>query len=133
MSSAETILDEFLSDNSIHSSTPGSHKYGKHYSAEEVAEIFAPSHAAVDAINNWLVSAGIAAEKISQSVNKQWMQFDASTEDLESLLNTKYHVYEHTETGQSTVACDEYVTLSVLFKRTDNWQVPCSLSYPRAY
>jgi tripeptidyl-peptidase-1 len=90
------------------SSTPGSHKYGQHYTAEEVAKIFAPSQSTVDAINDWLLSAGIAAEKISQSVNKQWMQFDASTEDLESLLNTKYHVYEHTETGQSTVACDEY-------------------------
>jgi tripeptidyl-peptidase-1 len=64
----------------------------------------------VDTINDWLVSAGIAAKKISQSVNKQWMQFNASTEDLESLLNTKYHVYEHTETKKSTVACDEYAS-----------------------
>jgi tripeptidyl-peptidase-1 len=73
-----------------------------------VAEIFAPAEAAVESVRDWLVSAGIEAKKISQSVNKQWMQFDASTLELESLLNTKYHVYEHTGTGQSTVACDEY-------------------------
>ncbi|KAL5329892.1 hypothetical protein ACEPPN_003412 [Leptodophora sp. 'Broadleaf-Isolate-01'] len=70
-------------------SHPGSKKYGQHYSAEEVADIFAPSQKTVDAVHEWLVSAGIAAEKISQSVNKQWMQFDASAFDLESLLGTK--------------------------------------------
>jgi tripeptidyl-peptidase-1 len=35
------------------------------------------------------------------------MQFDASASDLESLLNTQYHVYEHPGTGKSTVACDQ--------------------------
>jgi len=73
----------------------------------------------VDAINDWLVSAGIAAEKISQSTNKQWMQFDASAEELESLLNTKYHVYEHTKTGKQTVACDEYKVPSHVQEHVD--------------
>ncbi|TVY36143.1 Tripeptidyl-peptidase [Lachnellula occidentalis] len=86
----------------------GSPKYGKHYSPQEVAEIFAPMQSSVDAVHDWLSSAGIAGEKISQSTNKQWMQFDASAFDLETLLNTKYHIYEHTETGKLTVACDEY-------------------------
>lgn len=90
------------------SSTPGSAKYGKHYTAEEVTEIFAPSKATVDAVHDWLVSAGLAAEKISQSVNKQWMQLDVPAADLESLLQTEYHVYEHTGTGKTTVACDQY-------------------------
>jgi tripeptidyl-peptidase I len=61
----------------------------------------------VDAGYEWLVSAGVTAEKISQSVNKQWRQFDASASDLESLLNTEYHVYEHSGTGKPTVACDQ--------------------------
>jgi tripeptidyl-peptidase-1 len=61
----------------------------------------------MDAVYEWLVSADVTAEKISQSANKQWMQFDASASDLESLLNTQYHVYEHPGTGKSTVACDQ--------------------------
>lgn len=89
------------------SSQHDSPRYGQHYSAQEVADIFAPSQSAVDAIRGWLLSSGVKAEKISQSVNKQWLQFDASTADLESLLSTEYHVYEHTATGKSTVACDE--------------------------
>ncbi|PMD36236.1 subtilisin-like protein [Hyaloscypha variabilis F] len=83
-------------------------RYGQHYTAEEVAEIFAPSKDAVDSILEWLLSAGIPAEKISQSVNKQWMQFDASTLELESLLKTEYHAYEHVETGKTSIACEKY-------------------------
>lgn len=83
-------------------------RYGQYYSVEDVAEIFAPSQATVDSVRGWLLSAGIEAESISQSVNKQWMQFDISTADLESLLSTQYHVYEHAATGKSTVACDKY-------------------------
>jgi tripeptidyl-peptidase-1 len=88
------------------SSKHDSPRYGQHYSAEEVADIFAPSQSTVDAVRDWLLSAGIPAERISQSVNKQWMQFDAAAGELESLLKTEYHVYEHSGTGQSTVACD---------------------------
>ena len=47
------------------------------------------------------------------------MQFDASAEELESLLNTKYHIFENTETGQTTVACDEYEVCPDLSKATD--------------
>ncbi|KAF8855369.1 subtilisin-like protein [Acephala macrosclerotiorum] len=103
-------------------STPGSTKYGKHYTAEEVADIFAPAQATVDAIHEWHVSAGIAAEKISQSVNKQWMQLDVTAVDLEYLLQTEYHVYEHAETRKTTVACDQYHVPAHLFteKRRHN-------------
>lgn len=107
--------------------------YGKHYSAEEVAEIFAPSQSTVDTIQDWLVSAGIAAKSISQSVNKQWMQFDASTSELESLLKTEYHVYEHAETGKPVVACDEYVKFSTkVIQILTSIQISCSRSYSRA-
>jgi tripeptidyl-peptidase-1 len=35
------------------------------------------------------------------------MQLDITAGDLESLLKTDYHVYEHTETGKATVACEQ--------------------------
>jgi tripeptidyl-peptidase I len=54
-------------------------KYGQYYTAEEVAEIFAPSRATVISVSEWLVSAGIPAEKISQSVYKQWMSNGCSS------------------------------------------------------
>ncbi|KAF4636161.1 hypothetical protein G7Y89_g1916 [Cudoniella acicularis] len=104
---AQNNLDrghDLLMEVSMHDSP----KYGKHYTAEEVAEIFAPTKATTSAIYDWLVSSGIPGESISQSTNKQWMQFDATTAELESLLQTEYHVYEHADTGKSTIACDSY-------------------------
>lgn len=87
-------------------STPGSPKYGQHYSAEDIIEIFKPSDDTVAAVSRWLEDAGIT--HFSQSANKQWMQFDARVEILEELVKAKYHEYEHLETGAIHVACDEY-------------------------
>ena len=36
------------------------------------------------------------------------MQFDATAEELESLILAEYHHYEHTATGKSNIGCDEY-------------------------
>ena len=83
-------------------------KYGQHFTAEEVIDIFAPSPRTVDTVRNWLVGAGIEAQRISQSVNKQWLQFDATTAEAESLLHTDYYIYEHTASGKTNVACEKY-------------------------
>ena len=106
--SPATLRHADISKHLSFSSQPDSPKYGKHYTAEEVSELFAPTQSTVDAIYNWLMSAGVVKEKISQSWNKQWIQLDISTAELESLLDTEYHVYKHTGTGKSTVACDQY-------------------------
>ncbi|KAB8346134.1 hypothetical protein FH972_023180 [Carpinus fangiana] len=95
---------DLLMDVSDHTSP----NYGKHYTPEEIADIFAPSQNSVDAVTAWLTSAGIARDRISQSWNRQWIQFDALAHEAEDLLKTKYHVYEHTEFGTGNIACDEY-------------------------
>ncbi|EGP87472.1 unnamed protein product [Zymoseptoria tritici ST99CH_1A5] len=89
-------------------SDPDSKSYGKFYSAEEVHDLFAPVKDSVDAVKQWLTSAGIEAKRISQSVNKQWMQLDLSASEAEQLLQTKYHFYDHPATGKTTIGCDEY-------------------------
>ncbi|PNS17151.1 hypothetical protein CAC42_7205 [Sphaceloma murrayae] len=85
-----------------------SERYGKHWTAEEVTDFFAPAADTVQAVRSWLVSAGIAPERIGQSANKQWIQFDAKTDEVEKLLKTEYHAYQHTSSGRTNVACDEY-------------------------
>ncbi|KAJ5565531.1 hypothetical protein N7535_007169 [Penicillium sp. DV-2018c] len=89
-------------------SDPSSSRYGQHLSTEQVHDLFAPSEKSVSDVRAWLESAGIAAERITQSVNKQWIQFDAEAQELEELLHTKYYLYSHAETGRSHVACREY-------------------------
>lgn len=50
----------------------------------------------------------MAPHRISQSANRQWIQFDAAVEEAEALLQTKYHNYEHAHSGRVQIACDEY-------------------------
>lgn len=92
----------------VRSSDPESPKYGKYYTAEEVHELFAPASHAVDSVKSWLHEAGLHPERISQSANKQWIQFDASVAEAEALFQSRYHFYEHEATGKSTIGCDEY-------------------------
>lgn len=88
-------------------SNPSLSHYGKHLSVDEVHELFAPTEKSVNYVLSWLESAGIARNRITQSVNKQWIQLDANAGELEELLHTKYYVYLHAETGRSHVACRE--------------------------
>ncbi|PNS18572.1 hypothetical protein CAC42_5111 [Sphaceloma murrayae] len=99
-------------------SHPESAKYGKHWTAKQVAETFAPSTEAVNAVKEWLASSGIDKGRVTQSNSLSWLHFDASVEEAESLLKTKYHVYEH-HTGQPHVACDEYSLPSHIKKHID--------------
>ena len=89
------------------SSSHESPKYGKQYSAEEVLDIFAPSEIAVKTVREWLESAGIAKRRVSQSFNKQWIQFDAKVQEVESLLKTQYYLWEDGIAGNANVGCYE--------------------------
>lgn len=54
-------------------SDPTSPNYGKHWSAEEVREYFAPSDEAVDTVTRWLVEAGVNSELIGYSDDRAWV------------------------------------------------------------
>lgn len=87
-------------------SNPESANYGKYHTAEEIHELFAPQAETVAALQEWLKEHDIT--HASQSVNKQWLQFDVAVEKLEELLRTKFFEFEHSETGSVMPACDEY-------------------------
>lgn len=53
------------------SSNPASPSYGKHMTSDEVIDFFAPEQSRVDLIMSWLTEAGIVADRLSLSVNKQ--------------------------------------------------------------
>lgn len=53
------------------SSTPGSENYGKHMTADEVIDFFAPHESTSDAVMEWLVDSGIGEDRLAISVNKQ--------------------------------------------------------------
>ncbi|KAJ5175794.1 Tripeptidyl-peptidase sed1 [Penicillium canariense] len=87
---------------------PSSSSYGRHMTEAEVHDFFSPSQATVDNVRSWLESSGIAVDRVSHSANKQWLQFDASADELEQLLRAEYYLYSHADTGRSHIACREY-------------------------
>ncbi|CAD6569007.1 MAG: Tripeptidyl-peptidase sed1 [Alectoria sarmentosa] len=89
-------------------SNPASSRYGQHYTAEEIHDIFAPQEKTVKSVSAWLQDSGIAPHRISQSFNKQWLQFDATASEIESLIKTEYYNYAHYGTGKTNIGCDEY-------------------------
>lgn len=89
-------------------SHPQSANFGKHLTAKEVGDLFRPSGESIGAVRNWLHDSGIESDRHEVSPGKGWLKFSASVEELESLLSTKYHLYEHASTKEGHVGCDEY-------------------------
>jgi tripeptidyl-peptidase I len=76
-------------------SHPESPKYAQHFTPMEVVDTFAPSKETISAITNWLVDSGFSRDRLRLSANKGWIHLNASTSEVENLLNTEYHVYAH--------------------------------------
>ncbi|KAJ0109613.1 hypothetical protein J7T55_014175 [Diaporthe amygdali] len=89
-------------------SNPLSPYYGQRMTPREVIDFFAPPKESVEVVRDWLVASGINVTRISQSVNKQWIQFDATTAEVENLLVTDYYYWEHSPTGSENIAAEEY-------------------------
>jgi tripeptidyl-peptidase-1 len=70
-------------------------------------------------VKSWVVDSGIREERISQSSNKAWLQFDASIEEMEQLLQTKYHYYEHVNGGRKDIGCEDYLVPAALSDHID--------------
>ena len=76
-------------------SHPDSPKYAQHFTPMEVVDTFAPSEETISAVTNWLVDSGFSRDRLRLSTNKGWIHVNASTSEVENLLNTEYHVYSH--------------------------------------
>ena len=96
--------EEFLMD----VSHPDSANFGKHWSAKQVAETFAPGQDSVDAVTAWLKNSGISPERIKKSQSMGWLTLDATVAEAEGLLKTKYYLHKHSQTGKPHVGCSEY-------------------------
>ncbi|KAN0106727.1 putative Tripeptidyl-peptidase sed1 [Hyaloscypha variabilis] len=89
-------------------SHPSSPNFGKHWTQEQVHDMFAPSEEAVQSVRAWLVAAGIEDDAIVHSDNKGWLAFDIPAWQAEDLFQTEYHEHIHSTSQQIRVGCDEY-------------------------
>ncbi|KAF8889616.1 peptidase S8/S53 domain-containing protein [Infundibulicybe gibba] len=66
-----------------------------HWHLKRVNEAFAPSQER-GCRPGWLASSGFQGDRVKLSKNQAWIEVDGiSIGDVERLLNTEYHVYEH--------------------------------------
>lgn len=76
-------------------STPSSPLYGKHLTAEEVTNIFAPNQLKTHQILAWLDSYGIARDHVNFSSTFDVAIVKTTIQVAEKLLNTKYYSFSH--------------------------------------
>jgi tripeptidyl-peptidase-1 len=93
---------------------PSSPKYGQHWTPQQIAKTFAPSKETVEEVKEWLQAAGISVTRVSMVTSSGWLTFNATASEMEGLLNTEYHVYEHVETGLLQIASDTYSVPAVV-------------------
>lgn len=94
--------------NTLCSSDPESPKYGQHYTKQEVMDMFAPTEETINSVKKWLVKSGIPEDEIMLSNSKGWMGFETTVSNLESVLKTKYHVYNNVAARSNHLGTDEY-------------------------
>lgn len=88
-------------------SDPSSENYGKHWTAEKIANTFKPSNETVNAVLTWLVRAGISLQRIKKSQSLGWLQFNCTVNEAQNLLKTEYYKFKHTS-GAPHVGCTAY-------------------------
>ncbi|OLN96401.1 Aorsin [Colletotrichum chlorophyti] len=86
---------------------PASPNYGKHWTQQEIIEMFAPKQESIALVMQWLESEGIHRNRIKLSKASNWILFNATSGEMERLLKTEYHAYKH-EQGHNHIACDRY-------------------------
>lgn len=96
--------DEFL----MEVSHPDSPNFGKHWTAKQVAETFAPSQESFDTVTAWLKNSGIAPERIRKTQSMGWLTLNATVAEAEDLLKAKFYLHKHSLTGKPQVGCSDY-------------------------
>jgi tripeptidyl-peptidase-1 len=91
-------------------SHPDSPTFGQHWSPERVIEHFAPSEATISTVKGWLIASGFDRARIRVSHNKGWIDVNATTSEVELLLNTEYHVYTHPSGHEQISSCSTAIS-----------------------
>ena len=93
-------------DHLMRVSHPSSPDYGKHLSADEVHQMFAPADESIKAVKAWLIKSGIDAGTIIDYKNKGWLAIDMPAGQAERLLHTEYYESDHADGVR--IGCDSY-------------------------
>ncbi|KAF3901965.1 Aorsin [Orbilia brochopaga] len=86
-------------------STPGHPSYGNHMSQRSIDEMLRPREENFAAVKEWLASQGLADKA---TLNNDWIMVSTTVGEAESLLHTKYQVFQDTKSGDKAVRALSY-------------------------
>lgn len=93
-------------------SSPGSDRYGKHLSKDEVAAFVRPSDRSNFLVKEWLTSHNLHATSVS--LTGDWLDVSIPVTKANELLNANFNVFKHRESGQQTIRTLSYAIPTVL-------------------
>ena len=81
-------------------SDPDSNNYGNYWTFDEIHEFFKPKEESFKIIKNWLYSFGILDNDIKYlTKNGDFIEVKMNIQQANDLLNTKFCIWKHKETG----------------------------------
>ena len=93
----------------------GTPRYGKHLSKEEVDELIAPSSTTVESLEAWLGYHSIdPISSLTRTDAGDWITLAIPIGKVEKMLDAKYRVYQHVDTGETIVRTISYSLPSIL-------------------
>ncbi|KAH9482489.1 Tripeptidyl-peptidase sed3 [Psilocybe cubensis] len=103
-------------------SDPDHERYGQHLSKEEVEELVAPHSESLDLVNEWISSFGLTEDDLVRSPAKDWVTLKLPVSLVEKMLDTKYYVWQHAQSGDYLVRTTSYSLPSHLHDHVDTIQ-----------
>ncbi|KAJ7821185.1 subtilisin-like protein [Mycena olivaceomarginata] len=110
---------DVLEDHLYAVSDPYHERYGAHLTKEEVEELVAPHPDSVSEVNGWLSSHGIQEEDVGRSPAGDWLTIKLPVQLVEKMLDTKYHVWKHTGSGEQIVRTTSYSLPKDIFEHVE--------------
>ncbi|RDB19145.1 Tripeptidyl-peptidase sed3 [Hypsizygus marmoreus] len=89
-------------------SDPYHERYGAHLSKAEVEDLVAPHPESVNVIEEWLAAHGLGSTDLARSPAKDWVTINIPVHLAEKMLDTKYHVWKHIESGAHLIRTTSY-------------------------
>ena len=110
-------------------SNPLHTRYGQHLSTAEVNNLVKPADDTLRLVQEWLDENDVSAESRQHSPAQDWITVSLPVERVESLLNTKYSVYQHKD-GDHVVRAPVWSLPSHLHHHIDTIQPTNSFFRP---
>lgn len=105
--------------------------YGQHLSQEQVEALVAPSDETLNEVEAWLKSHGIDSSALSFNSAKDSIQVMLPVSKVESLLDTKYSIYENRADGAKLVRASQWSLPKKLHQYIDTIQPTSSFFRPQ--